>query len=100
MTTQDPFDTLEEDVSDVAPVEDDLDFHVVTNDRFVVQEGDPAEDDIYVPENAEDVLRYEGIDTTDEWKERFNQYKHALDQMKDQHGVVSKYKRSRVSLFT
>ena len=36
MTTKDPFDTLEEDVSDVAPVEDDLDFHVVTNDRFVV----------------------------------------------------------------
>ncbi|KAK8805173.1 hypothetical protein WA588_000116 [Blastocystis sp. NMH] len=86
--SSDPFDTLEEDVSDVAPVEDDLDFH----------EGDPAEDDIYVPENAEDVLRYEGIDTTDEWKERFNQYKHALDQMKDQHGVVSKYKRKLWSM--
>lgn len=32
-------------------------------------------DEIYVPENAEDVLLKEGIEISDAWKEKFNQYK-------------------------
>ena len=51
-------------------------------------------DEIYVPENAEDILLKEGIEISDAWKEKFNQYKMTLKHVREQTSDIDRYKRS------
>lgn len=51
-------------------------------------------DEIYVPENAEDILLKEGIEISDAWKEKFNQYKKTLNHVREQTSDIDRYKRS------
>ncbi|KAK8807520.1 hypothetical protein WA171_000475 [Blastocystis sp. BT1] len=50
-------------------------------------------DEIYVPENAEDVLLKEGIEISDAWKEKFNQYKMTLKHVREQTSDIDRYKK-------
>ena len=50
--------------------------------------------EIYVPENAEDILLKEGIEISDAWKEKFNQYKKTLNHVREQTSEIDRYKRS------
>ena len=51
-------------------------------------------DEIYVPENAEDVLLKEGIEISDAWEEKFNQYKMTLKHVREQTSDIDRYKKS------
>ena len=87
---------VEGEISDVVPVVDDLDFNVdLTIDVNHEQDEEmDVGDEIYGPENAEDVLLKEGIEISDAWKEKFNQYKMTLKHVREQTSDIDRYKKS------
>ena len=98
---------LEQEVSDVEFVPEELAFLNQSNDVFYecpcyskrdlsVQHDDVDLDkeDIYIPDDADDASLLNVLNDSDNWKEKLSQSRRALDQMKNGKDELSKYKRS------
>lgn len=98
---------LEQEVSDVEQVSDELEFlndadAVCSRSRLNKQKDlsiphddvDLSKEDIYIPDDAENALLLSVLDNSEYWKQKLTQSKQALDQMKSGKDELTRYKRS------